>query len=52
MRGAVGLSKSHYLALASVNGCCIEVLLDSGGSTTMIDRETAKLMGLDIEWAG
>lgn len=42
MRGIVGLSKGHYLALASINNCCIEVLLDSGGTTTMIDKETAK----------
>ena len=29
----------------------MEVLLDSGGSRTMVDKQTALAMGLDIEWA-
>ena len=29
----------------------VELILDSGGARTMVDRETAKALGLNIEWA-
>jgi hypothetical protein len=29
----------------------VEVVLDSGGAKTMIDKNTARLLNLDIEWA-
>jgi predicted aspartyl protease len=50
-RGVCAANSSHYIALACVGGAVIEVTLDSGGSRTMIDENTAKLIGLDIEWA-
>lgn len=50
-RGVCPASSSHYLALASVQGAFLEVTLDSGGGRSMIDEHTAKLIGLDVEWA-
>lgn len=50
-RGVCQVSSSHYLGLACVEGAVIEVTLDSGGGRTMIDANTAKLIGLDVEWA-
>jgi predicted aspartyl protease len=50
-RGVCSVNGSHYIALAKVDKAVMEVTLDSGGSRTMIDSETAKLIGLEVEWA-
>jgi predicted aspartyl protease len=34
-----------------LNGRLVEVILDSGGARTMVDKETAKALGLNVEWA-
>lgn len=50
-RGVCAVNSSHYLALACVDSAVLEVTLDSGGARTMIDSNTARLIGLDVEWA-
>lgn len=45
------MANTHYYALASLNNRISEILLDSGGARTMIDKETAVQLGLTIEWA-
>lgn len=50
-RGVCSVNSSHYIALACVGGAVLEATLDSGGSRTMVDEHTAKLIGLDVEWA-
>ena len=51
LRGVVSVQSSHYLGLVELNGRVVEVILDSGGARTMVDRETAIALGLKIEWA-
>jgi hypothetical protein len=51
LRGLVQISGSHYLGLCEVNGRLVEVVLDSGGARTMIDKDTARALGLNVEWA-
>lgn len=51
LRGVCEVNTCHYSALACINNCFLEVLLDSGGGKTMIDKQTAIALGLDIEWA-
>jgi hypothetical protein len=41
-RGIVPVARSHYLGLACLNNCMVEVVLDSGGAKTMIDKNTAR----------
>lgn len=50
-RGLVAVSKAHYLALAVVNGRLIEVMVDTGGARTMVDRMTAIKLGLNVKWS-
>ena len=45
------IQKTHYLGLIELNGRVVEVILDSGGARTMVDKDTAVALGLRIEWA-
>ena len=38
LRGMCEINSCHYAGLMSINGGFVEVLLDSGGSRTMIDK--------------
>ncbi len=51
-RGLLPVSKAHYLGLVTINGNLTEAILDTAGSRTMIDSNTAKTLGLDVTWAG
>ena len=47
-RGLVPLSPSHFYGTAAFNGSVTDVLLDTGGSRTMMDVSSAKKLGLPI----
>ena len=48
-RGVTMTSPSHYIALCGLgNGVC-NVLLDTAGAKTMIDLQTAELLGPEVE---
>jgi hypothetical protein len=48
-RGVCEVSKAHYTGLCKLGNGVIEVMLDSGGARTMIDLQTAEMLGLDVE---
>lgn len=50
-RGLLPISRAHYTALLAINGAFCEAIVDTGGARSMIDYETAKALGLDIELA-
>jgi hypothetical protein len=50
-RGLLPVSKAHYLGLVTINGNLTEVVLDTAGSRTMLDSNTAKTLGLKVDWA-
>lgn len=50
-RGLIAMSKAHYLGLAVVNGRLVELMIDTGGARTMVDRNTALTLGLNVRWS-
>lgn len=48
-RGITMKSPSHYIALCGLGEGVCNVLLDTAGAKTMIDVQTAELMGLEVE---
>lgn len=51
-RGMLPISRSHYTALVAIDDKFCEAIVDTGGAKTMIDHESAKALGLNIELAG
>ena len=45
-RGLVPLSPAHFYGVAAFNGSVTDVLLDTGGSRTMMDLASARKLGL------
>ena len=50
-RGVCPVNPNHYIGLVQFGNAVMEVTLDSGGTRTMIDEHTARLIGLDVDWA-
>lgn len=50
-RGMLPISRSHYIALVAINEGFCEAIVDTGGARSMIDYESAKSLGLDVELA-
>lgn len=50
-RGLLPISRAHYTALLSIEGAFVEAIIDTGGARSMIDYETAKALGLNIQLA-
>lgn len=48
-RGVVLISSNHYTELCQIGKDVVECMLDSGEARTMIDVQTARLIGLDVE---
>ena len=48
-RGLVPLSPAHFYGTAAFNGSITDVLMDTGGSRTMMDITSARKMGLQIQ---
>jgi hypothetical protein len=48
-RGLLPISRSHYIALVAIGGGFCEAIVDTGGARSMIDYESAKALGLDVE---
>jgi hypothetical protein len=48
-RNVTMTSPSHYIALCKVGMGVCNVLLDTAGAKTMIDLQTAELLGLEVE---
>lgn len=49
VRGRVDPGDCHFLAVCTINGVSTDVVVDTGGARTMMDLNTAVLMGLDVE---
>lgn len=50
-RGMLPISRSHYIGLIAIDGGFCEAIVDTGGARSMIDYESAKALGLNIELA-
>ena len=48
-RGLVLLSPAHFYGVAAFNGSVTDVLLDTGGSRTMMDLASARKLGLSVK---
>ena len=48
-RDLVPLSPSHFYGTAAFNGSVTDVLMDTGGSRTMMDITSARKLGLQIQ---
>ena len=48
-RGLVPLSPAHFYGVAAFNGSVTDVLLDTGGSRTMMDLASARKLGLSVQ---
>ena len=46
--GLVSLSLAHFYGVAAFNGSVTDVLLDTGGSRTMMDLASARKLGLSV----
>jgi hypothetical protein len=49
-QGLLPASKALYIGLVTINNKLTEVILDTAGSRTMIDSNTARALGLDVTW--
>ena len=45
----LSLSPSHFYATAAFNGSVTDVLMDTGGSRTMMDLASARKLGLTVQ---
>lgn len=43
------MSSAHYTGLCKIGGGVVEAMLDTGGARSMIDLQTAEMLGLPIE---
>lgn len=48
LRGRLPLSLNHFISLVGVYRACVERIIDTGGSHTMIDMATALAAGLKV----
>lgn len=48
-RGLVDPGARHYLALITINGAVVEGIVDTGACRTMLDINTARALGVDLE---
>ena len=48
-RGLVDPGARHYLALITINGAVVEGIIDTGACRTMLDINTARALGVDLE---
>jgi predicted aspartyl protease len=50
-RGLVKPTTQHYLGIVQIGNGIVEALIDTGGARCMIDVDTAKKLGLEVEIA-
>jgi hypothetical protein len=48
-RGTGDVSAAHYTSLCRIGNGVIEAMLDTGGARSMIDLQTAEMLGLEVE---
>ena len=51
LRGIVPPSTAHYMGIVGLGQGVLEGIFDTGGARSMIDKNTAELLGLTVEKA-
>lgn len=50
-RGRIDIGDAHYTGVVEIAGGCVDAILDSGAARSMIDEDTANLIGLKFTHA-
>ena len=49
--GVLPISRNHFITQVTLNGVLVKGILDTGGTQSMVNTATAKLIGLQVEVA-